>query len=133
MAMRRVYKQGIETVYRGTKYRSRWEVYIAKLLLYSDTPFLYEPQRFFISPKLSYLPDFYLPSKGAYLEVKGALSYKDRILLSAFSRTNKLRYVGKAQIEEFHGDKVGKLFSKDIVQYTPTKTEISRFMKFLDN
>lgn len=133
MSTKRVYKKGIETVYRGVKYRSRWEVYVAKLLLHSDTPFLYEPQRFFISQRLSYLPDFYLPSKGAYLEVKGTLSYKDKILLSAFSRTNRLRYVGKAQIEEFHGDKVSKLFAHDILHYTPSKSEVSRFLKFLDN
>lgn len=133
MAINRVYKRGIETVYRGTKYRSRWEVYVAKLLLYSDTPFVYEPQRFFLSSKLSYLPDFYLPSKGVYLEVKGTLSYKDKIVLSAFSKMHRLRYVGKDQIEEFYGDKVSKLFSQDVVRYTPTNAEVRRFIKFLDN
>lgn len=132
MAMRRVYKRGSATVYRGINYRSRWEVYVAKLLLYSDITFQYEPQRFFLTNRLSYLPDFYVPSLGVYIEVKGSLSRKDMWLLHLFSKSYKLLYLGKDELKKIHGKPISGLSSKDIINYVPTKDEIYRFRCVLE-
>ena len=133
MAASRVFKKGTETVYRGIKYRSRWEVYVAKLLLYSDVYFLYEPQRFFLTRTLSYLPDFYIPSHGLYIEVKGSLSKKDKILLSIFSQSHRLKYLGKKELCAISGRPVSFLSSPKMKEYTPTKEEVKRFKRFLDS
>lgn len=133
MSMKRVYKRGIETVYRGTKYRSRWEVYVAKLLLYSDITFQYEPQRFFLTNRLSYLPDFYIPSLGIYIEVKGSLSRKDMWLLGLFSQSYKLLYLGKEELKKIHGGPLTALSSKDIINYVPTKEELYRFRNAIES
>jgi hypothetical protein len=133
MAVNRTYKRGTETVYRGIKYRSRWEVYVAKLLLYGDIYFLYEPRRFFFSKTLSYLPDFYIPSYGTYVEVKGSLSKKDRLLLSIFSRTHKIKYLGKSELVAISGRNAAFLSSPDMKDYVPSKAEVMRFKRFLES
>lgn len=124
-------KQGIETVYRGTKYRSKWEVYVAKLLLYSDIRSLYEPRRFFLTASLSYLPDFYIPEHQVYLEVKGYLTNKDRLLLKIFSENEKVIYLGKKQLSYIHGKPASVLSKLDIVNYVPNKSEVRRFKEML--
>lgn len=129
--MARIYKKGIKSVYRGVTYRSRWEVYVSKLLLYSDTHFQYEPQRFFLTQTLSYLPDFYIPHLGIYLEVKGSLSKKDRIILSLFSKTHRVVYLGKDELEKISGKKSSFLSSPNMLTYSPSEDEIKRFKKMV--
>jgi hypothetical protein len=130
--MARIYKKGIKSVYRGVTYRSRWEVYVSKLLLYSDIQFKYEPQRFFLTQTISYLPDFYIPTLGIYLEVKGSLSKKDRIIISLFSRTHKLIYLGKEELEYISGRKSSFLSSPEILLYSPTTEEVTRFRRVIE-
>ncbi len=125
------FKQGTATIYRGIKYRSKWEVYVAKLLLYSEIRSLYEPRRFFLTATLSYLPDFYLPERQVYLEVKGVLSYKDTLLLKIFSENEKIIYLGKKQLGYIHGKSASALSKLDIVKYIPTKSEVHRFKELL--
>lgn len=129
----RIPKRGTVTKYRGIKYRSKWEVYIAKLLLYSDIAFLYEPQRFQLAPSLSYLPDFYIPSKGFFMEVKGVLNNKDKILLKLFSRQYRVIYLGRNQLDYLHNEGANNLSRIDIVNYVPTDGEVQRFKEFLDD
>jgi len=124
-------KNGLETIYRGVKYRSKWEVYIAKLLLYSDIRFLYEPKRFFLTKTLSYLPDFYLPDYNVYLEVKGVLNQKDRILLEKFSEFEKIVYFGKKQLSFIYGKQANEISKLNISKYTPSKKEVIRFKELL--
>jgi hypothetical protein len=133
MPLKRVFKKGSETTYRGIKYRSRWEVYVAKLLLYGDIYFMYEPRRFFFSKSLSYLPDFYLPSYGTYVEVKGSLSKKDKLLLSIFTRTHKLKYLGKKELMQISRRSAAFLSSPDMKEYVPSKSEVERFKRFLES
>lgn len=128
---RKSFKQGTATVYRGVKYRSKWEVYVAKLLLYSDIRSLYEPRRFFLTASLSYLPDFYLPEQQVYLEVKGVLSYKDKLLLDIFSENEKVIYLGKTQLGHVHGKPASALSRLDIAKYVPNKSEVRRFKELL--
>jgi hypothetical protein len=130
--MKKIYKKSVPTVYRGIRYRSRWEIYCAKLLLYSGISFQYEPQRFFLTNTLSALPDFFLPSLNLYLEVKGAYSKKDYAIKAILSRTHNIKYLGKKELEFISGRKASFLSSKEIVNYKPTQEEVLRFKKLLE-
>lgn len=126
-------KRGTPTTYRGINYRSKWEVYIAKLLLYSDYNFKYEPKRFFFGNKYSYLPDFHIPDRNLYLEVKGVLTGKDKFLLKAFSQGNKIAYLGKDEISGIFGKSANQISKLDVVNYVPTKSEVNNFKEFIEN
>lgn len=61
----------LETRYGGCRFRSRiearWAVFFTKL----DIPWEYEAQGFEVGRhRLQYLPDFYLPKQGLYVEIK---------------------------------------------------------------
>lgn len=56
--------------YNGIKYRSTYEVRFARMLDAAGVRFQYEPDRFDLG-STSYMPDFYLPEYGLYIEVKG--------------------------------------------------------------
>jgi len=127
------FKRGKPTEYRGIRYRSRWEVYVAKLLLYSDIRFKYEPKRFFFSSKFSYLPDFFLPERGLFLEVKGVLTQKDRLLLELFSRQHRIKYVGKKELQYITGESPNRISKMEsIAEYKPNSSELYRFRRFLE-
>lgn len=57
------------TRYRGIRMRSKFEAKVAKILDSNGIRWLYEPQRF-VFAETSYLPDFYLPELGLWLECK---------------------------------------------------------------
>lgn len=57
------------TVYEGRAYRSRSEAKWAYVLTRLDVPFYYEPSHYQLASG-KYLPDFWLPTLDAYLEVK---------------------------------------------------------------
>lgn len=59
------------TKFNGIQYRSKTEAKWAAFFTYYKMKFWYEPQRFRFK-KCCYLPDFYLPELGCWLEVKGA-------------------------------------------------------------
>lgn len=62
--------KAIETIYKGYRFRSRlearWAVYFDALKIKYE----YELEGFELASKLKYLPDFYLPEHGVYVEVK---------------------------------------------------------------
>jgi hypothetical protein len=68
----------IETHYAGCRFRSRLE---ARWAVFFDTLGLewhYEPQGYLVGPnRTPYLPDFWMPKLGRWVEVKGAMSAKD--------------------------------------------------------
>ncbi|TQS30021.1 hypothetical protein [Microbispora sp. KK1-11] len=78
--------QAIETQYSGCRFRSRLE---ARWAVFFDTlgiPWEYEPQGYLIGPednRRPYLPDFYLPGIGTWVEVKGDPMGLDRNLMAA--------------------------------------------------
>jgi hypothetical protein len=61
---------GRKTLYSDIWFRSRMEAKFAEWLDSKNIVWFYEPKRFKISIG-SYLPDFYLPDKDIYIEVKG--------------------------------------------------------------
>lgn len=68
----------IETIYNGYRFRSRLE---ARWAVYFDLigiKYNYEPNGFVLSNGKCYLPDFYLPTVEAYVEIKpNGISDKD--------------------------------------------------------
>lgn len=70
--------KAIETIYGGCRFRSRlearWAVFFTRLGLDWE----YEPQGFVVGRRFGrprpYLPDFYLPNLGLYVEIKPALA-----------------------------------------------------------
>jgi hypothetical protein len=51
-------------------FRSLYEANVARLLIKYNITYLYEPY-FVVYGHKKYVPDFYLPEKGLFLEVKG--------------------------------------------------------------
>jgi hypothetical protein len=68
----------IETTWRGWRFRSRTEARWAVLLHAASIPFEYEPEGFAL-PSGWYLPDFWLPDRGFWLEVKGFAPNSDEL------------------------------------------------------
>lgn len=66
--------------------RSQWEVWYAEYLRENGITFQYEPQTFILSSGKAYTPDFYLPEKNEYVEVKGWLTVENRERLETFKR-----------------------------------------------
>lgn len=61
--------KAIETHYGGRRYRSRLEARWAVFFNYLSIPFDYEPEGFEL-PSGRYLPDFWMPSIDAWVEIK---------------------------------------------------------------
>lgn len=82
---------------RGTKYRSMFEINIAKSLAERGVTFEYETKRLTYIPKpRTYTPDFYLVETGIYVEAKGHLDRGDRtkmILIKAQYPELDIRFV----------------------------------------
>lgn len=58
-------------------YRSMFEVYCARFLGTNGIKFFYEPHTLKLGSKL-YIPDFWLPEKNIYIEIKGRWNSGDR-------------------------------------------------------
>ncbi len=67
-------------IMRNTKYRSMFEINIAKALAEKGVTFEYESKKLTYIPKpRNYTPDFYIPHKDLYIEAKGHLDKGDRV------------------------------------------------------
>jgi len=70
------------------EFRSAWEANFARVLNKLRIKWAYEPQRFFLSNSMSYLPDFRLdspnPWKVKWIEIKGIWNYGDKAKLRYF-------------------------------------------------
>lgn len=62
--------QAIETIYDGYRFRSRLEARWAVFFHEAGIQYEYEPEGFNLPKRGYYLPDFYLPQFGAYVEIK---------------------------------------------------------------
>jgi len=63
--------KALETVYRGYRFRSRTEARWARFMDAAGVEWTYESEGYDLDG-VRYLPDFYLPKLGCWLEVKGA-------------------------------------------------------------
>jgi len=65
---------------RRTKYRSNFELGIARSLTEKGIQFEYEQEKLVYIPKpRTYTPDFYIPETNIYVEAKGHLDKGDRV------------------------------------------------------
>lgn len=62
--------KAIETHYNGYRFRSRLEARWAVFFDHAHIKYEYEPEGFELDDGTKYLPDFYLPEGGYYVEVK---------------------------------------------------------------
>ena len=62
----------IPTQYKGIEFKSRFEANVAFMLQSLSLKWLYEPKSFLLPESgLHYMPDFYLPQIGLWVEVRG--------------------------------------------------------------
>lgn len=67
-------------IMRRTKYRSNFELGIARALAEKGIQFEYEQEKLVYIPKpRTYTPDFYIPETNIYIEAKGHLDKGDRV------------------------------------------------------
>ena len=71
----------------GHYVRSTWEANIARVFLLNNISYEYEKHRFILGD-CSYCPDFYIPEKDIYIEVKGYLTSKAKEVLRKFIKAN---------------------------------------------
>lgn len=68
--------KAIDTVYQGHRYRSRLEARWAVFMDSLGIPYEYEPEGFELSEVGRYLPDFWLPTWQAWVEIKPAFPHE---------------------------------------------------------
>lgn len=71
----------IQTYYAGCHFRSRLEARWAVFFDYMGIEWLYEPEGYVLSDGTYYLPDFFLPECGTWVEVKGSDATLDKKLM----------------------------------------------------
>jgi len=95
---RRVYKQtnGIIKLadeikeMKRLRYRSQFELKLAKTLAENKVKFEYESKKFLYVPKVrTYTPDFYLPDTDIFIEAKGHLDKADRVKMVLVKEQHK--------------------------------------------
>lgn len=74
----------------GARFRSGWEANIARWMTYHEIVWEYEPVRFVFTGiqrgTRGYTPDFYLPERDLYVEVKGNLPTTDKTRMRRFKK-----------------------------------------------
>lgn len=72
------------------KYRSQFELKLAKTLAENKIKFEYESKKFLYVPKVrTYTPDFYLPDVNIFIEAKGHLDKADRVKMVLVKEQHK--------------------------------------------
>ncbi len=72
------------------KYRSQFELRLAKTLAEKKIKFEYESKKFLYVPKVrTYTPDFYLPDTNIFIEAKGHLDKADRVKMVLVKEQHK--------------------------------------------
>jgi hypothetical protein len=70
----------VARIMRNTRYRSQFEINLARALAERKIIFEYEQAKLEYIPKpRTYTPDFYLPEQNIYIEAKGHLDKGDRV------------------------------------------------------
>jgi hypothetical protein len=67
----------------GHYVRSTWEANVGRWLKANGLEYVYEPETFDLG-EFTYTPDFFLPDRNQYVEVKGVWTDKERRKLKAF-------------------------------------------------
>lgn len=95
--------KAIQTKYDGYRFRSRLEARWATFFNYAGIPYQYEIEGYETSNGNWYLPDFYLPECGLWVEVKGFTESIDYDWLIERARALPVPEPETIQREEFSG------------------------------
>lgn len=79
----------------GMNFRSNWEANFCRIINAYEINFEFEPKVFTFPIKRGtkgYVPDFYLPEKDEWIELKGYLDEKSKIKLKRFKRYYPLEF-----------------------------------------
>ena len=72
------------------RYRSKFELELAKVLMRHKVKFQYESKKFLYIPKpRTYTPDFYIPETNIFIEAKGHLDKADRVKMALVKEQHK--------------------------------------------
>lgn len=75
---------------KRSKYRSQFELHLAKILAQNKVKFEYESKKFIYIPKpRTYTPDFYIIESDIYIEAKGHLDKADRVKMALIKEQHK--------------------------------------------
>ena len=75
---------------RDMKYRSKFELELARILTRHKVKFEYESKKFLYIPKpRTYTPDFYIPETNVLIEAKGHLDKADRVKMVLVKEQHK--------------------------------------------
>lgn len=96
--------------------RSSWEANVARYYNYLQVPYEYEKKIFYFpnvkNGAVNYKPDFYLPDRDVYIEVKGRMTSKDRTKMK--------------RMKKFHPDVTVELLGKD--EYAQLEKEYGKLI-----
>tara|TARA_R110002110_G_scaffold7510_1_gene37930 strand:+ start:453 stop:824 length:372 start_codon:yes stop_codon:yes gene_type:complete len=74
----------------NARYRSRFELGLAKQLIDKKIKFEYEKHKIVYVPKIrTYTPDFYIPETDIYIEAKGEFDKSDRVKMALVKEQHK--------------------------------------------
>ena len=83
--------------------RSSWEVVIARWLDQNNEPWEYEPKTFVLTDSMRYVPDFYLPNRDVWLEVKGFMTHRAAEKIKKFRESRRLVLLSQAFVMRVAG------------------------------
>lgn len=111
-------KSGKRADLGGIYFRSAWEANIARFFNYSGIEWQYEPKHFIFSGvrrgNISYTPDFYLPDKDQWVEIKGWMDNDSRVKLNRFKQYYPGEYSRLILINEKQYRQIKKIYSRII-------------------
>ena len=110
--------EAIETFYKGWKFRSRTEARWAVFFEAMGIRWEYEIEGFNLNGDIRYLPDFWIPSWNAWIEIKGgkptASEQNKCHLLTKATDKRMIMFIGQPNDTEYYGGYSGLLFGKDV-------------------
>jgi hypothetical protein len=83
--------------------RSTWELAFAWACDFYGIQWVYEPEWFVLTKGIRFLPDFFLPQAGRYVEVKGRMSQRDLEQICMFARDHSIVFAGRKEIVSLAG------------------------------
>jgi hypothetical protein len=83
--------------------RSTWEVAFAWACDFYGIRWIYEPEWFVLKKGVRFLPDFFLPDAGRYVEVKGRMSRRDLEQICLFAKDHAIVFAGRKEIASVAG------------------------------
>ena len=120
-------------LHNGVKFRSSWELFLSLVLVESNLQWVFEPKRFFLGNRISYLPDFFIPSMNLFIEVKGWMRDRDATKIRLFQETQSHRLIvfNEKEISYILGAPASTLAKTNLKLYKVSQAQVTRLMSLL--